>query len=143
MELQATVGWIEQQFTWSMERRRPYSRRILRLNSLYRTGKGEKSFETATVVPIALATFSWEMSEPAWLYVRRAPTASSLVRVVILTSERAHRELKASPRNPNEDSVCKSEKSEIFDVWYFRVSPCKNSHCQIQQKLQSCDESNK
>jgi hypothetical protein len=96
---------------------------MLRLNSLYLTGKGEKSFDTATVVPTALATLFWESTAPEWSYISRAPTASSLVRVVTLTSARAHSELNASPRNPNEDSVCRSEKSDIFDVWYFRVSP--------------------
>lgn len=48
--------------------------------------------------------------------------AFSLVRVQMLTSARAQRELRASPRNPKVCTDSRSENAHSLDVWYLRVN---------------------
>lgn len=95
----------------------PYSRLILRLNSLFRTGKVENNFSTVTVVPTWRAVFFWDASSPEWLNVKWVPTVSSFVLVSMVKFPNAAKELNASPLKPNVDRDWRSVKSAILEVW--------------------------
>lgn len=98
-------------------------------NSFRRTGSVANKFATETIVPLChqhlMEHFSGTFAEatfletmfPLWSYSSFvARGASSRVAVVMVTSERAHSELIASPLNPNVSNSSKFSKVEIFEV---------------------------
>ena len=101
-------------------------------NSFRRTGSVENKSDTETVVPrfnktqfhsrkgtFAEATF-FEMIVPWWSNSSLvARGASAAVAVVIWTSDRAHRELKASPRNPKVSNPSIFSNVDSLEVWCF------------------------
>ena len=116
------VSCVTSAYACSRCRSLPYSRLMLRLSSLCRTGSLAKTSRTDTVVPTALATTLLDWTPPSASYVTLVPASEPSVRVVTESSLSAHSDESASPRNPNEFSVARSVKSQILEVAYFLVS---------------------
>lgn len=92
---------------------------MFRWNSRLRTGNDSKSLDIVTVVPVWRGHTDLLTISPWSLSSSLVPTWADLCLVTMCIFDRAHSELKASPRKPNVPTSSKSENSRSFDVWYL------------------------
>ena len=71
---------------------------------------------TIAVVPIDLGSNFFFIITPFESNSSLVANFASLCRVIIVNLAAAHRELKASPLNPNVSTLSRSSKSDSFDV---------------------------
>lgn len=93
--------------------------------TLWRTGSVLNRSFTATVVPTARAAGAVPTSDPVWSYVSRCAGFVEGVRVVMMMVASAHKELRASPLNPNVLTSCRNHRS------------CARNHRVVPKKARS------
>ena len=105
------------EYACSSPRTLVYSRFMFLSSSFRRTGKVLNRFSDKTVVPFWAATTEILLSFPEISNSSFDPFgASSLVAVIIERIDRAHRELRASPRKPKVWTFSRSSYVDSFDV---------------------------